>query len=158
MAKITVYTPDELEFDFIAVANAVYKKLNQTENLAVELNIVSPSEIQSVNLSERKIDAVTDVLSFPTLEGIKGEIILKKNYPLDTWVDGKSVFMGSIIICEERAKEQAQEFGHGLNRELCYLFCHGLLHLFGYDHMEEVEEREMRAIATEIMNELNIER
>ena len=158
MAKITVYTPDELGFDFKAVANAVYKKLNQKENIAVELNIVSPEEIQSVNLSERKIDAVTDVLSFPTLDGIKGEIILKKNYPLDTWVDGKSVFIGSIIICEERAKEQAEEFGHSLNRELSYLFCHGLLHLFGYDHMEDIEEREMRALATEVMNELNIER
>ena len=158
MAKITVYTPDDMGFDYNAVALAVYKKLNQKSNLAVELNMVTPEEIQSVNLAERNIDAVTDVLSFPTLDGIKGKVLLKKDFPLDTWVDGKSVFIGSIIICEERAKEQALEFGHSLNRELCYLFCHGLLHLFGYDHVESGDEVEMRALATEIMNDLKIER
>ena len=158
MAKITVFAPDENRFNHEEVASAVYKRLGQKTSLAVELNFVTPEEIKEVNNLERGINAVTDVLSFPTLEGIKNTVIQKKNHPFDIWVDGKSVFLGSIIICEERAKEQAEEFGHSLKRELAYLFCHGLLHLFGYDHIVEEEEVEMRALATEIMEILKIER
>ena len=158
MCKLTVFTPDEVGFDCNLVASAVYKKLNQTDNLAVELNIVSPEEIKEINNSQRNINAVTDVLSFPSLDGVRYKTVKKQNFPLDIWVDGKSVFLGSIIICVERAKEQALEYGHSLERELSYLFCHGLLHLFGYDHITSEDDSEMRLLATEILKTLKIER
>ena len=62
------------------------------------------------------------------------------------------------MICRERAEEQAEEFGHSLEREIIYLFTHSILHLLGYDHMEEAEKREMRDREEEVMEYLGIVR
>ena len=101
---------------------------------------------------------MTDVLSFPTLDGVRYKNVTVKNHPLDLDEDGSAVFLGSIAICLERAKEQAVEYGHSDERELSYLFCHGLLHLFGYDHMTEQDDLEMRALASKVMKKLKLER
>ena len=63
-----------------------------------------------------------------------------------------------MVICMERASEQAEEFGHPLEREVIYLFVHSILHLLGYDHMEEEDKKEMRAREDEVMAELGITR
>ena len=97
---------------------------------------------------------VTDVLSFPGAGVLAGEIVKIKNYPFDIDPENGGVFMGSIMICVERAKEQAEEYGHSLMREIYYLAVHGLLHLFGYDHEEENDKRLMRDIEELILNKI----
>lgn len=143
MAKLKVYVNGQLD-GAENICDAVYKTLSQRVNLYAELDMVSPEEIRQINSDNRHIDAVTDVLSFPMLDGIRGKVIKKKDFPYDYDEEEKAIFLGSIVICEERAKEQAAEYGHTLQRELSYLFVHGLMHLFGYDHMTDEDKKQMR--------------
>ena len=69
-----------------------------------------------------------------------------------------NVFLGSVVICEQRAREQAEEYGHSFERELWYLAVHGLLHCFGYDHMAQEDKREMREKEEYVMKKLSLER
>ena len=69
---------------------------------------------------------------------------------------GLAVFIGSIAVCTERAKQQAEDYGHTVERELTYLICHGLLHLMGYDHLTTEDKAQMRALEEEIMNEIKV--
>ena len=124
------------------IADAVCKVLGQTAELKAELVFVSAERIKELNRETRGIDKVTDVLSYPSLDGIRGKVLKKKDYP--TEVDGKNLFIGSIAICEDKVKEQAEEFGHSEEKERTYLIVHGLMHLFGYDHMEENDKKQMR--------------
>jgi probable rRNA maturation factor len=89
------------------------------------------------------VDRVTDVLSFPTAE------------PGETPPDG---FFGDIVICPDRAMEQAREYGHSLTRELAFLTVHGALHLFGYDHMEKREETYMLERQRAILERMGVPR
>ena len=134
----------------------VYKTLKQMDSLSAEVIFVSEEEIKSLNNDNRNINEVTDVLSFPTLDGHRNTVIKAKDYPLDV-VDGR-VFLGSIAVCLKRAKEQALEYGHSEEREITYLICHGLLHLFGYDHMIDTDKKEMRNFEEIIMNNIGIKR
>ena len=111
---------------------------------SVCITIVSEDEIQRINREFRDIDKVTDVLSFPAWDG--GEYDL---------TDG---FLGDIAICEKRAREQAAEYGHSLERELAFLTVHGMLHLLGYDHMQPEDEKVMFPMQDSILRELGIER
>lgn len=142
--------------DLENLTKAVFKILKQKENLSAEVIFVSEEEIKELNKTLRGIDKITDVLSFPTLDGHRNTVILKKHYPLD--VDEGSVFLGSIAVCLKRAKEQALEYGHSEIREITYLICHGLLHLFGYDHESDEDKKEMRALEEIIMNDIGINR
>lgn len=124
------------------IADAVCKVLDQTAELKAELVFVSAGRIKELNRETRGIDKVTDVLSYPSLDGIRGKVLKKKDYPTET--DGRNLFIGSIVICEDKVKEQAEEFGHSEEKERTYLIIHGLMHLFGYDHMEENDKKQMR--------------
>ena len=124
------------------LAKAVYAVLGQKARFKAELVFESEDGIQVLNRRTRGVDSVTDVLSFPTLEGIKGEVINPENCV--TEMEGRYIFIGSIVLCEEKIKEQAEELGHSAEREREYLIIHGLLHLFGYDHMTEEDKKEMR--------------
>lgn len=158
MNDFLVLREDEEPYDFGAIAEAVYKKLGQTDKLSVELNFVSPEEIRRLNNDYRGVDRVTDVLSFPYLDGVKGVVISRDDFKDDVDEETDSVLIGSVCICLERAKEQAEEYGHSLKREVCYLALHGFLHCFGFDHIEKADEEEMTALADEIMRELDINR
>jgi probable rRNA maturation factor len=153
---------DECDYYFKSVIRqAVIKTLEYEDflwNAEVSVTFCDNAYIRSLNKEYRKKDKATDVLSFPSLDGIKGKVIKKSEHPLDIWVDGSSIFLGSIIICEARAKEQAEEYGHSLEREVCYLVLHGILHCFGYDHIQPDDEKEMSDLAEKIMNELNLKR
>ena len=142
--------------DTALLAKEVYKVLNQKCSLSAEVIIVDKQEIKRLNSTLRGIDRVTDVLSFPTLENVRGIVINKKDFPLDV-VDGK-VFLGSIAICLEKAEEQAKEYGHSIKREVLYLLCHGLLHLFGYDHEIESDKIKMRELEEKIMQNSGVKR
>ena len=125
--------------------------------LAVELVFVDADEIRRLNRETRDTDKVTDVLSYPTLDGIKGKKIEGKNYPFDIDEEG-NLLVGSIAICEERAKEQAQDYGHSYERELHYLLVHGIMHCLGYDHLTDEDKTEMRAREEQILTLLGITR
>ena len=138
------------------VAAEVVKDLKQKENFYVELNFVSAQKIRKVNKEERGVDSVTDVLSFPMLDGIKGRVVKKKDFPFDYDPERQAIFLGSILINMQRVKSQAKAFGHSEERETYYLIVHALLHLFGYDHMTEDDKKEMRTKEEKIMSRLGI--
>ena len=125
--------------------------------LAVELVFVDADEIRRLNRETRDTDKVTDVLSYPTLDGIKGKKIEGKNYPFDIDEEG-NLLVGSIAICEERAKEQAQDYGHSYERELHYLLVHGIMHCLGYDHLTDEDKTEMRSREERVLTLLGITR
>ena len=140
-----------------AVERAMQGFVKTDVTLAVELLFVDGEEIQRLNKETRNIDKVTDVLSYPTLDGIKGEALSAAEYPYDVNEDGE-LLIGSIVICCERAKEQAEEYGHSYERELHYLLVHGIMHCLGYDHIEEDERAEMREKEEYILSKLGITR
>lgn len=108
------------------------------ESYEVDITIVDDSEIQTLNRDYRGIDRPTDVLSFALdEEGDETEPAFAGG--------AEEHLLGDIIISAPRAQFQAQEYGHGLERELTYLAVHGMLHLLGYDHFTEAEKAEMRA-------------
>ena len=72
--------------------------------------------------------------------------------------EGESIELGDVVICEDKAREQALEFGHSYERELIYLFVHSVFHLLGYDHEDENEKKEMRAKEESVMEKLGISR
>ena len=154
--NLTIYC-DNSPVSLTELSSAVFSELKQKYNLSCEVVFVSPEEIKDLNKTQRNIDKVTDVLSFPTLDGIRGKVVNPKNFPLEIDDDG-NLFIGSIAVCEERAKEQAEEYGHSIKREITYLICHGLLHLLGYDHETDEDKTQMRGIEEKIMNTIKVYR
>ena len=118
-----------------------------SENTSISVSFVDMNEIHVLNREYRGVDRATDVLSFPMFE--PGEITLLE--------DGETE-LGDVVICREKAKEQAEEFGHSYERELIYLFTHSIFHLLGYDHENEDEKAEMRAKEELVMEKLGISR
>lgn len=112
-------------------------------NVEISLSLVDNEEIHQLNKEYRGKDSSTDVLSFPMLEDfdvLSQELIL----------------LGDIIISIPKAQEQALEYGHSFERELCYLTIHSMFHLLGYDHMEEEDKQIMREKEKEVIKNLNI--
>ena len=112
----------------------------------ISVTFVDDEEIRTLNRDFRGIDRATDVLSFPQFEDAN-----------DIPDEGPAV-LGDVVISLERAKAQAAEFGHSEEREAVYLFVHSILHLLGYDHMEEGEKAEMRAAEERTMKKLGLTR
>ena len=111
--------------------------------------------IHAVNLAMRKVDKPTDVLSFPMFDLTPGQ------HPDEYDIDPESdcVPLGDMCISVERARAQAAEYGHGFEREISYLCVHSVLHLLGYDHMDEgAMKRQMRGREEVIMTALNLNR
>ena len=140
-----------------ALEKAMQGFVTSDVTLAVELIFTDGEEIRRLNREMRTTDKVTDVLSFPTLDGIKGEEIRGEDFPYDIDEEG-NLLIGSIAICCERAKEQAEEYGHSYNRELHYLIVHGIMHCLGYDHMNDMDKAEMREKEELILSKLGITR
>ncbi len=154
MAKIKIDTESK-KIKFSTVAKAVYKTLSQKAKISAEIVFVSAEEIQNLNRETRGVDKVTDVLSYPTLNDICGKILNAKDYLND--LDGKYLFIGSIALCEDRIKEQAKEIGHSEEDEITYLVVHGLMHLFGYDHMTDEDKILMRKMEKQALKLLGKE-
>ena len=145
------------EQNFSALAGAFDGEVLSDCDLAAEVVIVDGEEIKRLNREMRQVDAVTDVLSFPALDKIKGKKLQKKAFPADIDEEG-NLFLGSIAICTQRAAEQAEEYGHSYERELNYLLTHGLFHLLGYDHMTDTDKSEMREKEERVMKKLGLTR
>lgn len=132
--------------DCYKIINSTKTQLKIKKNWELTLNVISPKEIVSLNKKYRQKDYVADVLSFSFLNNDKEKLykILKVQ------------ILGDIFICYDKAKQQADEYGHSLKRELAFLFTHGLLHLLGYDHQTTEEETIMFKLQDDILNQVNI--
>ncbi len=113
----------------------------------VSVLFVDNEKIRVMNRDYRDKDTATDVLSFPQYEDVIAESEKEVH-----------VLLGDIVISLEKAMEQAEEFGHSLTRELCYLTVHSMFHLFGYDHMNEDEKKVMREHEEKVLTDAGITR
>ena len=121
----------------------------------VDVLVTDDEEIHAINLEQRQVDRPTDVLSFPMFDLAPGD------KPEEDWADPATglVPLGDMVISLERCAAQAREFGHPLERELAYLAVHSVLHLLGYDHMDDGPQKaRMRAREEAILNQLGITR
>ena len=155
---MTLLTDNRTDFEISGeIMEAVEKACLETlkyeafdEDCEISLSFVTNEEIHQINRQFRNVDAPTDVLSFPQLTFEEGE-------EADVNENGEIV-LGDIFISVERAKEQAEEYGHGLKREIAFLTVHSMLHLLGYDHMEKDEEEDMFRRQKEILEIAGIPR
>ena len=145
--------PEELEFptDIEENVRAAAEKVGElygVENGEVSVTLTNNEYIHTLNKQYRGIDRPTDVLSFALNESEEPEV-----------EDGPDVnVLGDLVISVERAKEQAADYGHSVKREIAFLTVHGMLHLLGYDHMEEEDRLEMEAEQRFVMEKLGIPR
>lgn len=129
--------------DFVLIAKRCEEVLKRSKPSSVSIIFVDAEAIHEINKTYRKIDRSTDVISFA----------LKDSEDAYEMMEGEEE-LGDIFINVQAICEQAKEYGHSLRRECCFLFTHGLLHLLGYDHMEEAEEKEMFALQDVILDEI----
>ncbi len=138
-------------------AKAAYARFDYPFDGQVTVTITDDEGIRKYNNEFRQIDKATDVLSFPLNDfyrSIPGEDMAELMDPITCHVP-----LGDMIISVERAREQAKEYGHGLARECAYLTVHSMLHLLGYDHVDEAEEKAaMREKEEEILSVLGLSR
>ena len=140
------------------VYEAVADFAHLPKRIKVNLSFVDEKTIRRLNKDTRNIDKVTDVLTYPYIELKPKEKLKLSDYKLEIDPDDNRLLIGDIYICTKRAEEQSKEYGHSLNREMCFLFCHGLLHILGYDHIEKEDEEVMTKFQNEILDKLNIRR
>ena len=136
-----------------AVEKVAYETLVYDEfdtECEVSLSFVSDEEIHEINKNFRDMDKSTDVLSFPQIDYDVDEVVMTN--------EKGEIVLGDIIISVDTAKRQAEEYGHSLKREICFLTVHSMLHLLGYDHMTEEEEAEMFAKQKDILEKSGITR
>ncbi len=117
----------------------------------IGVTVVDADEIRELNRDYRGNDSVTDVLSFPQYDDMD-------ELAADLTDEEVTALIGDVVICYDRVLSQAEEFGTGVTREFVYLFTHSILHLMGYDHMEEEERRVMRAREEEILDSIGVSR
>ena len=121
----------------------------------VDVLVTGDSGIHKLNLAQRGVDAPTDVLSFPALELRPGEKPTAEDADPGTGL----VPLGDMALSYERVAAQAKEYGHSNRRELAYLVTHSVLHLLGYDHLDEGEQKAlMRAHEEAVMDKLELKR
>lgn len=127
----------EISDEMLALMKKCCESVLKTEGLEgkfeVSLTVVDETAIKQINSEFRNIDKVTDVLSFPMSDD--------KEFPEN--FDTGAKLLGDIVICAKRAREQAEEYGHSEEREFGFLCTHSVLHLLGYDHVNDEEERKL---------------
>lgn len=137
---------ESYEKQFLDIVETTLQYLHIEDDIELSCIIVDDERIHEINRNYRQIDRSTDVISFA----------LEDNEQF--YVEGMPRSIGDIFISYDHAIMQAKEYEHSLKREMCFLFTHGLLHLLGYDHMNEDDEKEMFGLQKEILNQLGIER
>ena len=140
-------TVDEITIPTIEAAAVKVSELYGLDNAELSVTLTDNEHIHVINREYRGVDRPTDVISFALNESDEPEI-----------EDAEINILGDIIISLERAAEQAEEYGHSYRREIAFLTVHGLLHLLGYDHMEEDERLEMEEEQRVVMEALGISR
>ncbi len=158
--QILISSDLEGEFPYAALLERAITAALEAEGVKtpceVDVLITDDEGIHQINLEQRDIDRPTDVLSFPMFNYLPGQ-------PPADGADADPATgltpLGDMVISLERARAQAEEYGHPVERELCYLAVHSVLHLLGYDHMDEGEEKaQMRAREEAILGKLGMTR
>lgn len=142
-----------------AVCSFTLKEEDLDKDYQISLLFVDNDEIKEINEETRGINKETDVLSFPMLDYENKKVYknMYKGYEFDeTYMDGNELVLGDMVLSLEKALEQSLEYNHSYEREVSYLVVHSILHLLGYDHMEEDEKIIMRKREEEILNKLEI--
>lgn len=152
-----------LPLDTLEIASQVAEAVLDYEHCPyeaqVELLLTQNEEIREMNREFRQIDRPTDVLSFPMIEyETAGEFAFLEDEPECFDPDSGELMLGNIVISKEKVLSQAEEYGHSLKREYAFLIAHSMLHLLGYDHMEEEERAVMETKQREILNQIGITR
>lgn len=166
---MSIYIESDIEnpFDF-DWENLISKVVNQALDFIkcpyeTEVNVLltDNSFIQNMNRRHRDIDKATDVLSFPLIEyESSGDFSLIETGEVEEYFNPEKgeLMLGDMIISVDKVMEQADKYGHSIQRELGFLVAHSMLHLFGYDHMEDDERLDMENKQKEILNQINLTR
>lgn len=149
----TEHTIDQRILDRLDQAMQEASRQLKISDREVVISLVDDRTIQHLNHEYRGIDRPTDVLSFAMDEQGEGELTISKMYDATL-----PQMLGDIVISVPRALEQAEEYGHSFEREICFLAVHGFLHLMGYDHGSEEDEKEMFALQEKILETAGITR
>lgn len=143
---VNEYT-NNIDIDYERIFNMVLKQVQKVldinDNSALSVILVDDEKIHEINKEYRNIDRPTDVISFALLDSENIGIM-----------DNEEIELGDIFISIDACKRQAEEYEHGVDRELGFLFTHGVLHLLGYDHMNEEDEKIMFSKQREIIDEI----
>ncbi|MCF0106340.1 MAG: rRNA maturation RNase YbeY [Holdemanella sp.] len=129
--------------DYEVIMEKTLKLLNRNMNSSMSVIFVSPEAIHEINREYRGIDRPTDVISFALQDDMS-----------NVFLEEEQEELGDIFINVQAIRDQAKEYGHSIRREACFLYCHGLLHLLGYDHMNEEDEKEMFGLQDVILDEM----
>lgn len=151
----------ELENTIESIIDYALKEEEVNIDYEVSVIFVDNEEIKEINMENRGIDKETDVLSFPMLEYSDGKVFkeMYKGYKFSPiYLDDGKLVLGDIVLSLEKALEQSEEYEHSFLREACYLTIHSVLHLLGYDHMEEEEKLVMRKREEEILSKFQLTR
>ena len=153
----------DFDFDYRQIAEKVINYCIEREKFPYEaeinLTLTDNEGIHIINKEYRDIDRATDVLSFPMLSYESPGIFDDDNITDDCFdPDTGELILGDIVLSVDKIYEQAESYGHSTKRELAFLVAHSMLHLFGYDHMEEDEMRIMEEKQREILDKLGITR
>lgn len=167
---MTLYFEKETKEDIALDAEAVAKDVIGAAlafyrcpyEVCVSVYLVDEETIQSVNRETRNMDKITDVLSFPNIP-FTGEAdfsILEEEGDHYAYFDPdtEELILGEIMICQKRMEEQAERYGHSILREYAFLLTHSMLHLLGYDHMEDAQRLRMEEAQKLILERLSITR
>lgn len=125
----------------------ILKKFSVGENAEVSVVFADGKTIRNLNRDFRGVDSETDVLSFPQYDKAS-----------EIPAGEKEILLGDIVLCTAKIYSQAEEYGHSPLREAVYLFVHGMLHLLGFDHMDEKEKKEMREAEDAFMEQIDLPR
>ena len=137
---------EDYEEVYLKIIREACKELDIQDDLELSVIFLDDKRIHEINREYRQIDRSTDVISFALEDS--------EQY----YIEGMPREIGDIFISIDHAKMQAEEYGHSLYREMCFLFTHGLLHLLGFDHMNEEDEKVMFGRQKTILDALNITR
>lgn len=153
----------ELDLDYMEIANLVTEGVLDYENCPyesqVELLLTNNAEIQRINNEFRGIDCPTDVLSFPMIEyDSPADFSTVEEDESNFDPETGELILGNIVISKEKVIAQAEEYGHSVKREFAFLIAHSMLHLLGYDHMEDEERLVMEEKQRNILDNLGITR
>ncbi len=129
--------------DYEAILTKALHLLNRNINSTLSVIFVTPEQIHEINREYRNVDRPTDVISFALQDDMT-----------NVFVEEEEEELGDIFINVDAIRSQAKSYGHSIRREACFLFCHGVLHLLGYDHMSEEEEKEMFHLQDVILDEM----
>lgn len=139
--------------------NFALQHLGQTDvKFEVNVGFVKENQIHQINLETRNVDRPTDVLSFPTVSNPTRALLTSQDFCGLINPQNNACILGDVVICTAVAKRQAKEYGHSFKREVCFLALHGLLHLLGFDHETEEDEKQMTRLQKEILDKFGVQR